>query len=82
MNRVHVTGRIINEYDQIIELSDEQLNQLRNDLDEAKNKGDQAVDDFLGEQYGDTDPTDFECDEWSATLIDNKDKVVEYLDAE
>lgn len=80
MNRVLITGRIINEYEQTIELSDEELQQLRNDLDEAKDKGEQAIDDFLGEQYGDTGPIDCECDDWSATLIDNEDKEIERLD--
>lgn len=82
MNRVRITGRVINEYEQTIELSDEELQQLRNDLNKAKNRGNQAIDKFLGEQYGDTSPTDWEYDDWSATLIDDEGKEIEHLDYE
>ncbi len=81
MNRVRVCGEINNRYEQVVELSNEELQELRNDLNNTKKKGDQAINDFLGESYGDTAPIDWECGEWSAELIDNNDLTIESLDA-
>lgn len=38
MNRIRVNGRITNRYERIIELSDKELQELRNGLKRAKTK--------------------------------------------
>lgn len=81
MNRIRICGQIRHSYEQVIELSDKELIEFRDLLNIAKKRGDQAVDDYLGESYGDTDPTDWQCDEWSAELIDDNDSIIEFLDA-
>lgn len=79
-HRVRISGQTRCEYDQIIELTDEELDGFRKGLDVAKNKGDQAINIFLGEDFGDGDPIDYEYDEWSAELIDDNGSVIEHLD--
>jgi hypothetical protein len=79
MNRVRICGEIINQYERVIVVSDEELQQLRSNLNHVKNKGDQSIDDFLGESYGDQ-PFDWQCIEWSAELINDKGLVIESLD--
>ena len=81
MNRIRICGQITHRYEQIIERSDEELKGLREELNIAKNKGDQAINDYLGEDYGDTDPVDWKCNEWSAELIDANGQIIESLDA-
>lgn len=81
MNRIRICGQIINNYEQIIELSDKELIEFRKELNIVKNKHkDQAIDDFLGENYGDNEPINWECREWSATLIKDDDSTIEFLD--
>lgn len=82
MNRIRICGKIINRHEQIIELSDDELQEFRNDLDCIKRDGDQVINDFLGNLYGDTDPIDWECDNWSAELIDDNNHIIEYLDCD
>ena len=80
MNRVRICGEIFNRYEQTIELSDEELQEFRTNLNYIKENGDQAIDNFLGNMYGDIDPIDWECNEWSAELVDDKGFVIESLD--
>ena len=81
-HRIRVCGQTHNNYEQIIELSDEELLEFRKHLDAKKEAGDQAIDDYLGEQYGDTDPVVWTYNEWSAELLGDDDSVIENLDEE
>lgn len=81
-HRIRIGGQLLQNHEQIIELSDEDLKGFRKRLNAAKNKGDQAINDFLGEDYGDTDPIDWEYNEWSAELLNDDDSVIECLDNE
>ncbi len=77
MNRIRINGEVTKKYEQIIELSDEELQKFRNDLSIEETKGDQAIDDFLGENFADTHPLDWQYDSWSADLIDDKGSIIE-----
>ena len=79
-HRIRICGQTHNNHEQTIELSDEELLEFRKQLDAMKEKGDQAIDNYLGEQYGDTDPIDWEYSEWSAELLGDNDSVIENLD--
>lgn len=79
-HRIRISGRIIQDHEQIIELSDEDLKEFRQRLNAAIRKGDKAIDDYLGEEFGDTDPINWEHDEWSAELINDNGSVIEHLD--
>lgn len=81
MNRIRISGTVINRYEQVIELTNGELIKFRRWLNGVKLKGDQAIDDCLGDNYADVDPIDADNAEWSAELIDNDNKVIEYLDA-
>jgi len=79
MNHIRISGEIIQKYEQIIELSDEDLQKFRNDLKRKGEPGSQAVDDFLGENYGNNDPLDWQYDYWSAQLIDGDGMMIEEI---
>ena len=81
-HRIRISGQSRNNYEQTIELSDEELLKFRKHLDAAKENGDQAIDDHLGEQYANTDPIDWQYGEWSAELLGDNDSVIENLDEE
>lgn len=80
MNRVRICGEVLEKYEQIVELTDEELISFRNHLNYMKDKGEQAVDDYLGETHADTHPCDWEFNNWSAELIDDDGKTIESLD--
>lgn len=82
LHRIRIGGQIRQRHEQVIELSDEDLKGFIERLDAAKSKGDQAISDCLGEDYGDTDPVDWEYDEWSAELLDDNGSVIRHLDCE
>lgn len=71
MNRVRIFGEITHRYEQVVELSDEKLQELLTKvLNTKRKKGNRAIDKLLAENYADIDPVDSECGEWSADLID------------
>lgn len=79
-HRICISGQIKQQHEIIFKLSDEQLIEFRKQLNIARTKGDQAIDNFLGENYGDTEPINTEYYEWSAHLVGDKDSVIEHLD--
>lgn len=80
MNRVRISGEITKKYEQIIELSDEDLQKLRNDLSEAQTQGgDQGIDDFLATDYSDNEPTDCQCGFWEVDLIEDNGMSIEII---
>ncbi len=80
MNRIRICGENTNRYEQIIELTNEELQQFRNNLNHAENKVEQAINDFLGEYGRDTEPIDWQYNEWSADLVDDNGSIIESLD--
>lgn len=82
MNRIRIRGQVNEIHEQIIELSDEELQTLRKDLDLAKYKGNQAIDNFLGKEFSDGPPVDWTYSDWSADLIEADGSTIESLDCD
>jgi hypothetical protein len=82
MNRIRIFGEVTHSYEQIVELSDEELREFRDKLDGLGKKGWKEIDVFLAKDYADINPTGSSCGEWSAELVDQNDKLIEVLDVE
>lgn len=86
MNRVRICGEITNRHDRTIEMSDEEFKKFRDELDRLKKQEadpdalTNGINDFLGENFGDTDPLDWAYNEWSADLVGDDGKIIESLD--
>jgi len=84
-NRIRLSGQIHNDYEYIVQMTDEQLDNLRLRLDRAHKKhGDIAIDSLLGELCSDSGgtkrPVDCEFVRWSAEIINDRNVVVEFLE--